>query len=996
MAISDDLDAVEAFGEEGPEAGGSKLIICFDNWDNGAAEGPAIDIKWGKEIVATVPMGTQAESTLDTEGWWPVEMELTPDGDLTISYNGELIHDAVNIPDFASIENARVAFGGRTGGANANQFIDNFKIVLEEGSGGAVELVPELIAYWPFDGGLVDKVAGIEGEAQGTVEDVEGHLGGAVDFGSGNTGNWIKVDAEANTWLAAASDNDAMSVSFWQKLHVVKNSSTIWFRAEAAGSNARNFQAHVPWGNNAIFFDTAGCCDGGTQRISKAAEIDFLEWHHFVFVKDGENKSIWIDGELFHEGVNTTALFDDWSYFAIGSSGTDVFSDAIVDELGVWARGITGDEVAAIYNGGAGAPLISAGGAIPKPRLAGMVSNAVGFSFQVKDVDGATVDPESIVVNFDGADVDVTKSKAEGVTAVSYESAELLAADSVHIVKVSVTDTNGNSTKLEKEFTVKPYTSIDTSVALPDSMKGESGFLVYATQISLGQMAAGELHGNSWVNAEKQINGGYIDVDTEEQYLNEADMDSFEGWSYYPEIVQVVNQNQDAPGEIGNFKASNGYEDEPITGIPGWGDSTDGIASEYIALLELERGAYKFGVNSDDGFNASFGANFGDLLAQTVGMFNGGRGASDTNFEIFVDKPGLYPYRVLWWEGGGGANIEIFSYVNGEKTLINDPDVEGSIKAYTIKGAVVDESTTVRATTGRAKVLSVSPTSGDTLVKSGVIEVLIQNEDTTVKQDTVVLSLNGEAVDAKVSKSGDIVTISYAPDGGLPVGTHTAAVSFEESNGVSRSADWSFGVPGVYSRSGDVPSEPMGLITVREYHGIGTTDLPVLFANEKFPDTPDVSTYATYFEWPQSGDINVTPPGNVRDNYGWHLMGYVYPPETGEYIFAVATDDNSQLWLSTDESPANAVQLTNESQWQGIRNYQPESDESTSAPVFLEAGRAYFIECFAKEGGGGDNMAVAWSTPEDGPTDVRPVRCRSRVNIFHRSSQYWTGNRRQF
>ena len=112
MAISDDLETVTDFGEEGPEVGGSKLIVCFDNWDNGGAEGPAIDIKWGKEIVATVPMGTQAESTLDTEGWWPVEMELTPDGDLTISYNDELIHDAVNIPDFESIENARIAFGG--------------------------------------------------------------------------------------------------------------------------------------------------------------------------------------------------------------------------------------------------------------------------------------------------------------------------------------------------------------------------------------------------------------------------------------------------------------------------------------------------------------------------------------------------------------------------------------------------------------------------------------------------------------------------------------------------------------------------------------------------------------------------------------------------------------------------------------------------------------------------------------------------------------------
>jgi hypothetical protein len=73
-------------------------------------------------------MGTQSESTLDTDGWWPVHIELTSDGDITLTYNGDLIHDSVNISEFAAIENARIAFGGRTGGANANQFIDNFRM----------------------------------------------------------------------------------------------------------------------------------------------------------------------------------------------------------------------------------------------------------------------------------------------------------------------------------------------------------------------------------------------------------------------------------------------------------------------------------------------------------------------------------------------------------------------------------------------------------------------------------------------------------------------------------------------------------------------------------------------------------------------------------------------------------------------------------------------------------------------------------------------------
>ena len=221
------------------------------------------------------------------------------------------------------------------------------------------ELVPGLIAYWPLDSAsdIVDKVAGIPGEVLGTVVDAEGVIGSAVNLGEDT--NWIRVDAEATGWLAPASDNNAMSVSLWQKLNVVRNSSTFWFRAASAPSNARNFQAHIPWGNNNIYFDTGGCCGGGDTRIVKNSTIDFLEWHHFVFIKDEDHKEIWVDGELFHEGENTTALFDDWTYLAIGSSGTGDYAAAIVDDFGVWARAITPEEIATIYNGGSGSPLMT-------------------------------------------------------------------------------------------------------------------------------------------------------------------------------------------------------------------------------------------------------------------------------------------------------------------------------------------------------------------------------------------------------------------------------------------------------------------------------------------------------------------------------------------------------------------------------------------------------------------------------------------------------------
>lgn len=173
-------------------------------------------------------------------------------------------------------------------------------------------------------------------------------------------------------------------------------------------------------------------------------------------------------------------------------------------------------------------------------------------------------------------------------------------------------------------------------------------------------------------------------------------------------------------------------------------------------------------------------------------------------------------------------------------------------------------------------------------------------------------------------------------------------------------------VAGAFAAQAAAPTTPAGFAKVKEFLNIGggvaITDLT---GNAKFPDSPDVVAYPTYFEWPQANppDINTAPPGDVKNNYGVQIAGYFYPTETRAYTFYLSADDNAQLWLSTDDDPAKKVQIAREPEWNNPRDYQGTerrpNGENISQPVNLVAGRAYYIEALMKEGGGGDNLSVS-------------------------------------
>jgi hypothetical protein len=116
-----DIMPESKFNEDGT---GNGVIVCFDIYDNGAAEAPAIDIKYGGQILATTKF-TKADMV--TSSFVDVDIRVTRNGTLSLTYKGQKLYDKLLLPAFTPTQGL-FAIGGRTGGENGNQWIDDLQI----------------------------------------------------------------------------------------------------------------------------------------------------------------------------------------------------------------------------------------------------------------------------------------------------------------------------------------------------------------------------------------------------------------------------------------------------------------------------------------------------------------------------------------------------------------------------------------------------------------------------------------------------------------------------------------------------------------------------------------------------------------------------------------------------------------------------------------------------------------------------------------------------
>lgn len=232
-------------------------------------------------------------------------------------------------------------------------------------------------------------------------------------------------------------------------------------------------------------------------------------------------------------------------------------------------------------------------------------------------------------------------------------------------------------------------------------------------------------------------------------------------------------------------------------------------------------------------------------------------------------------------------------------------------------------------------------------------------EDGAIYNDPANITINASASDT----DGSISKVEF----------YSSSQKLGEDTNAPYSFEWNNVPPGNYSltakafdNEGSISTSSPVQVSVEGSTGGATCSASGTITREYWNDVPGGSVADIPLNEAPTGTNELTlfeGPTNIGTNYGTRISGYICPPADGEYTFWIASNDNSELWLSTDDNPANKVRIASVTGATGVRQWTKYSSQQSS-PITLQTGQRYYIEALHKQGVGSDNISVGWQLPD--------------------------------
>ena len=223
-----------------------------------------------------------------------------------------------------------------------------------------------LVLYWKMDetkGDIIkDFVASSNGLAISSPKIVSGNQGNARLF-NGATGQYIMKKHDDIVDFGTKN----FTVSFKIKAEEPQNWTIIMGKANNLGINSTDFgwlfcnKGDEPNGTDIEFVINPGNAGNKNNKSVSASNIFDNQWHHIAAIRNNEQIKLYVDGQLqdSEDGVVQSVSVE--NPFIIGSGIGDYVFSGTIDELAMWHRALSANEISELSGDGLyskGLPLV--------------------------------------------------------------------------------------------------------------------------------------------------------------------------------------------------------------------------------------------------------------------------------------------------------------------------------------------------------------------------------------------------------------------------------------------------------------------------------------------------------------------------------------------------------------------------------------------------------------------------------------------------------------
>lgn len=216
----------------------------------------------------------------------------------------------------------------------------------------ANELSQGLAAYWPLDEGTGLMAADVTGR---------GNAGALV-----NGPTWVTAACARTNFVNRAclrfdgiNDHVAIEVGALPATEAAK-SITLWFSPSSTGGIIRKtivaLSGRTGMSGLSVGIDRASGAmwQWGSPTILRTAAVAENTWHHLAYTHDGAAHRIYLDGALAALSMAAAQTGPTETGFISSYNGVSEMYAGQIDELRIYARALTGSEVAALARGEGG------------------------------------------------------------------------------------------------------------------------------------------------------------------------------------------------------------------------------------------------------------------------------------------------------------------------------------------------------------------------------------------------------------------------------------------------------------------------------------------------------------------------------------------------------------------------------------------------------------------------------------------------------------------